>query len=82
MLLHPNRRSREKDEEYGQETLKGNLLTACFAKVGSFCIANARFVRGPNAKMVISPGCSVTVSMRKSAADPLCLSPCMHQHRC
>ena len=44
-------------------------------------MASAMFVRGPRARMLMSPGCCLTVSMRKSAAVPVYGSPYMDKHR-
>ena len=44
-------------------------------------MASAKFVRGPRARMLMSPGCSLTLSMRKSAAVPVYGSPYMDKYR-
>ena len=66
-------------------TMLQGILLSCLrtrfpANEGSCCIASAKLVTGPRANTLISPGCSLTRSIRKSAADLPSFSPYRCQH--
>lgn len=68
----------------------GRYTTMLDATLTSYCMARARFVRGPNARIVTSPGLASTVSAMNLAAGVSTATPChtdqsqhmWRQHRC